>query len=277
MKRAACAVVFAAAIAGLLLFSLAPFLWSVLTSLKPEREVFAVPPTWLPSRIALESYAGVFEQRPFALYFANSLLVAALSTLLALSAAAPAAYALARFRLRGAGPIEQTFLLFALFPSAVLLVPLYSMVRDLGVANSRLALAAVHAALNLPFAVWTLTSFFRELPVEIEDAARVDGFSRLQLLARIVLPLSAPALGATSILLFIFSWNEFVLALAFLTRDDLRTVPLGISMLTGVSVYEVPWGRISAAVVLTTLPVVAAVLGFQRWIVSGLTAGAVKG
>jgi multiple sugar transport system permease protein len=277
MKRAPRAALFAAAIGGVVLFSLAPFLWAVITSLKPEREVFAVPPTWLPGRISLENYVGVFEQRPFARYFANSLLVATISTILALAAAAPAAYAFARFRLRGAGLIEKAFLLFALFPPAVLLVPLYSAARELGLANSRLALAVVHASLNLPFAIWTLGSFFRELPVEIEDAARVDGFSRLQILVRIVLPLSAPALGATAILLFIFSWNEFVLALAFLTRDDLRTVPLGIAMLSGATVYEVPWGRISAAVVMTTLPVVAAVLAFQRWIVSGLTAGAVKG
>jgi multiple sugar transport system permease protein len=121
-----------------------------------------------------------------------------------------------------------------------------------------------------------LAAAFRQLPRELEDAARVDGFSRLQYLTRVALPLAGPALGATAILTFIFSWNEFVIALTFLSRDALRTVPVGVAMLTGVTMYEIPWGQISAAVVMTTLPVVVAVLAFQRWIVSGLTAGAVK-
>jgi len=258
-------------------FCLAPFLWSVLTSVKPNAEVFAIPPTYVPERLSLENYRGVFEQRPFARYVWNSVTVAALSTLFAILAAAPAAYALARFRLRGSAAFERTVLVFALFPPAMLLAPLHAAARVAGWTNSLTALALVHAALNLPFAIWMLASFFRRLPVEIEEAALVDGFTRLQALVRVVAPLSAPAIAATAILVFIFSWNEFVLALTFLTRDDLRTVPVGIALLSGVTVYEIPWGQISAAVVLTTLPVVAAVLAMQERIVSGLTGGAVKG
>ena len=256
--------------------SLAPFLWPVLTSLKSVEEIYTSPPTYLPHEPTLGNYIEVFERRPFGRYLLNSLLVAAGSTLLALAAGSLAAYALARRGLPGAGTLERILLLFALFPPAVLLVSLFTVARQLGMVNSYWGLILVHAALNLPFAVWSLTAFFRELPVEIEDAARVDGFSRLQILGRIVLPISTPALAATALLVFIFSWNEFVVALTFLQRDAMRTVPVGIAMLSGATAYEVPWGQVSAAIVLTTLPVVAAVGTFQRWIVGGLTAGAVK-
>lgn len=273
MKRIGLAVV----IGTLIAFSLGPFAWSVLTSVKPNREVFAVPPTYLPENLSLENYQGVFQQRPFGRYLLNSLIIAMGSTVLSLSVATLAAYALARLRLKGSGLLEKSLLFFALFPPAVLLAPLFSAARDLGATNSYVALIVVHAALNLPLAIWMLTAFFRQLPQDLEDAARVDGFSRLGMLARVLLPVSAPALAATAILVFIFSWNEFVIALTFMTRDDMRTVPVGIAMLTGVTVYEIPWGQISAAVVMTTLPVVAAVLAMQRWIISGLTAGAIKG
>jgi multiple sugar transport system permease protein len=254
-----------------------PFLWSVLTSVKSTAEVFRTPPTWFPETFSLESYAAVFERRPFARYLLNSVLVAVGSTALALAAGALAAYALTRLRVRRAAFIQGSLLAFALFPPAVLLVPLFRAAGAVGLVNSYAGVILVHAALNVPFAVWALAAFFREIPLEIEEAARVDGFSRLQVLGRIVVPLSAPALAATAILLFIFSWNEFVVALTFLQRDAMRTVPVGISMLSGVTVYEVPWDQISAAIVMTTLPVVVAVLAFQRWILSGLTAGAVKG
>jgi multiple sugar transport system permease protein len=261
----------------LAVFCLAPVAWTALTSVKPEAEVFASPPAYVPSRVTLDSYVGVFEQRPFARYLLNSVLVAALSTAMALAAGAPAAYALARFRLRGARLMEQAILVFALFPPAVLLAPLYGAARSLGLMNSHIGLAVVHAALNLPLVLWMLVAFFRRLPPDLEDAASVDGFTRLQFLWRVVLPLSGPAVAAAAILAFIFSWNEFVIALALITRDDLRTVPVGISMLSGVSQEDLPWGQICAAVMMSTLPVVAAVLTFQRRIVGGLTAGAVKG
>lgn len=258
-------------------WSVGPFLWSVLTSLKTPEELFKAPPTYLPRALSLDSYTGVFERRPFGLYLLNSLIVAAGSTLLVLLLAAPAAHRLARMRKSRATPIERGFLLFALFPPAVLLVPLFTAARTLGLTNSPIGLIIVHAAINIPFAVWSLTAFFRQLPAEVEEAGRIDGFTSAGVLTRIVLPLAAPALAATGILVFIFSWNEFVIALTFIQRDSLRTVPVGISMLSGATVYEIPWGQISAAVVMTTLPVVVAVLALQRWILSGLTAGAVKG
>lgn len=267
----------AAGLTFLVLFSLGPFVWSFLTSLKGGRELFSIPPTYMPHAPSFEHYAGVFEQRPFARYIMNSLIVGAGSTLIALGVASLAAYALVRLRIRFAGAFEKALLLLALVPPALLVIPLHDAARLTGLSNSRLALILVHAALNLPFAVWMLTAFFRGVPTELFDAARLDGFSRFQILRRIVFPLAAPGLAATAILVFIFSWNEFALALTLLTRDDVRTVPVGIAMLSGVTVYEVPWGQISAAVVMTTLPVVAAVVAFQKWIVGGLTAGGLKG
>ena len=264
-------------VALLLVWSLAPFLWQVLTSLKPPAEVFSVPPTYWPSHFQFSSYALIFKTRPFATYIFNSLLVAFGTTICCSIIGSLCAYAFARLHLPGGTWAQKAVLLIALFPPTLLVVPLYKLVQFLGMLNQPLALIFPYTALNLPFAIWVLTAFFRQIPKDIEEAAQVDGFSRWGLLWRIVLPLSAPAVATTAILIFIFSWNEFLLALTFMTRDSARTVPVGIAMLSGVTVYEIPWDQISAAVVLTTLPVVAMVVAFQKRIVEGLTAGAVKG
>lgn len=258
-------------------FSLLPFLWQVVTSIKPANEIFSRPVRYVPSHVDLSAYSSIFSRRPFGRQIANSIIIACGGTFLCLFAASLAAYALSRLRLRG----ERTFLLFllflSLFPPVVLIVPLYEMVSTFGLMNNWLALIVPYAALNVPFATWVLTSFFRQIPEALEDAAKVDGLSRLGILVRIILPLSAPALATTAILVFIFCWNEFLLALTFMTRETSRTVPVGIAMLSGASQYEIPWDQISAATVLTTLPLVAFVVLFERRIVEGLTAGAVKG
>jgi multiple sugar transport system permease protein len=258
-------------------FCLGPFLWQVMTSLKPPAEVFAVPPTWWPSEVSFESYRQVFTGRPFARYVWNSLLVAAATTALTLALAVPAAYALSRLRLPGRRLLYQAILIASLVPAVVLLVPLYEMARWAGAFNRPLALAVPYAAINLPLAVWALASFFRAVPRELEDAAAVDGFSRWATLWRVVLPLALPGVATTAILVFVFAWNEFLIALSFMTRPETYTAPVGVALLSGASVYEVPWGQISAAVVLTTLPLVVVVLLFQRRIAAGLTAGALKG
>lgn len=270
-------VLFAAAVLAIVVYSLAPFAWQVVTSVKPRHEVMKIPPTYLPSEVSFENYSDIFRARPFGRYIFNSLLIAAGATLLALAAGAPAAYALARLKIRGSGTILKLILVGALFPHIVYILPLYELVRGLHLMNNPLSLIMPYAALNLPFVVWVLYSFFRQMPRDIEDAALVDGFSRTGLLTRIVVPMSAPALATTAILVFIFAWNEFLFALTFMTRDSARTVPVGIAMLRGATIYEIPWGQISAAIVLTTTPVVIMVLLLQRRIVQGLTAGAVKG
>jgi len=259
------------------LFSLAPFLWQVVTSLKPSNEIFSRPVRYIPSHLDLSAYVKIFSRHPFARQILNSVFIACAGTFLCLFASSLASYALARLRLRGGRGFLLFLLFLSLFPPVVLIVPLYEMVSTFGLMNNYLALIIPYAALNVPFATWVLTSFFRQIPEALEDAAKVDGLSCLGILVRIILPLSAPALATTAILVFIFCWNEFLFALTFMTRATSRTVPVGIAMLSGASQYEIPWDQISAATVLTTLPLVAFVVLFQRRIVEGLTAGAVKG
>jgi len=258
-------------------FSLAPFLWQVVTSFKPSQEIFSRPVKYIPSYLDLSAYVKIFIRHPFGRQIVNSIFIACVSTFICLALASLASYAVARFKIFGGRSFLLFILLLSLFPPVVLIVPLYEMVSTWGLMNNWLALIIPYSALNLPFAIWVMSSFFRQIPQALEDAAKVDGLSRLGILVRIILPLSAPALATTAILVFIFCWNEFLLALTFMTRDTSRTVPVGIAMLSGASQYEIPWDQISAATVLTTLPLVTFVVLFQRRIVEGLTAGAVKG
>lgn len=259
------------------LYSLTPFLWELLTSFKSSKEILAIPPTYWPEKFSFESYYKIFTQRPFLQYIRNSIIVGLGTTLLTVTVGALGAYGLTRSVLRGGELIYRALLVASIFPPIVLVVPLYEMIRVLMLINNPLALILSYTVLNLPFAVWILSSFFRQIPRDIEDAARVDGFSRIGVFLRIIIPLSAPVFATTGILVFIFAWNEFLFALTFMTMDSARTVPVGIAMLSGVSVYEIPWDQISAAVVVTTLPIVLVIILFQRSIVYGLTLGAVKG
>ena len=275
-SRAGSAAVLAG-VAAVLLWSLGPFLWQVISSLKPAEEVFASPVRYWPSRLDASAYALVFRARPFATYMLNSLWVGVGTTAATTLLGAVAAYAFSRLELPGGGWAMIGILGLSLFPGTILIVPLKQLATRAGLLNSLWSLIIAYTALNLPFAIWVLKTFFDRLPKDVEEAAWIDGMSRWQTLWRVVLPLSGPALATTAILVFIASWNEFLIALTLISRDSARTVPVGIAMLSGVTVYEIPWGQIAAAVVLTTLPVVAMVLAFQRRIVEGLTAGAVKG
>lgn len=258
-------------------FSLAPFIWQVITSIKPSGEIFTRPVIYVPSRLDLSAYLEIFIKRPFGRQIINSIGIACISTLICVFVGSLAAYAIARFNLLGGEGVLLAVLIISFFPTIVLIVPLYEMVRSAHLTNNWLALILPYVTINLPFTMWVTTSFFRQVPRDLEDAAKVDGLSRLGILFRIIMPLSAPALATTAILVFIFSWNEFLLALTFMTKDSSRTVPVGIAMLSGASYYQIPWNQISAATVLTTLPLVVFVVIFQRRIVEGLTAGALKG
>ncbi|HYR57323.1 MAG TPA: carbohydrate ABC transporter permease [Chthoniobacteraceae bacterium] len=259
------------------LWCLAPFVWQIVTSLKTEAEIAHIPTVYLPGEPTLHHYAVLFERKPFARYLWNSFVISSAATLVCLAVSALAAYSFARLRVRGAKWIRLVLVAIAFFPPIIFFFPLYEMVRATHTANTPLALIIPYATFNLPFAILVLSAFFRTISSEIEDAAKVDGFSPIQILLKIILPLSAPALATTGILVFIFCWNEFLLALTFMTCDTARTVTAGIASLSGGTPYELPWGAISASVVLSTLPLVALVMIFQRRIVQGLTAGATKG
>jgi multiple sugar transport system permease protein len=258
-------------------WSLAPAAWQALTALKPDAQITKVPVVFLPHPPTFEHFEALWARKPFGAFVANSLWISAAATLLCLCLAAPAAAALARMGGRGRERILLGFVLASLFPPILLLFPLYEAVRALGWLNHPLALVLPYAALAVPLALWVLEAGFRQIPAEIDEAALLDGLGPLARLVRVRLPLAAPSLATAAILVFIFCWNEFMFALTFMTRERSKTVTAGIASVSGASLYDVPWGQLSAAVVLATLPLVLMVLLFEKRIASGLTSGAVKG
>jgi len=258
-------------------FFMAPILWQVLTSFKVNADISAVPSVYIPRQLTLDHYLSLFVRRPFTSYMFNSALVSFTSTLLALGLGAPAAYALARMRLPGENIILASILIVTLFPAVLLFLGLLEVVKTLDLGNNYLALIIPYTAINLPLTILVMRSFFQQLPKDLEDSARVDGYSTIQMLIKIVLPMTLPALATTGILTFIAAWNEFIFALTFITRETMKTIPVATAQLSGSSAFEIPYGPIAAATILGTLPLVALVLAFQRKIVQGLTAGAVKG
>ena len=265
------------AVGLILLLSLAPILWQLLTSLKTTADITAIPNVYLPKQLTLEHYLSLFQRRPFLSYMLNSAFVAMASTLLCLLIGTPAAYALARLRLPAAQWVLTGILIVTLFPYILLFLGLLELVRNFGLANNYLALIVPYTAINLPLTILVMRSFFQQLPRELEDAARVEGYSIGQMLLQILLPLTGPALVTTGILTFIAAWNEFIFALTFITRESMKTIPVAVAQLSGTDVFEIPYGALAAATVIGTLPLVLLVLLFQRRIVQGLTAGAVKG
>lgn len=263
-----------AALALLALYCLAPFLWQVVTSLKPAAELTSLPPL-LPTRVSFEHYAAIFTGHPLMRLIANSAIVAAGTTVLALVVGALAAYAAAVLRVRGRAGILGVVLAVSMFPPIATVSPLFLLLNALGLRDTLAALVLTYSTFSLPLAVWLLASFFDALPRELYIAARVDGCSAFGALWRVILPLAAPGLAAAALLVFIFAWNEFLFALSFTATEASRTLPVGIALFPGL--HEVPYGEIAAASVVATLPVVALAFAFQRRIVEGLTAGAVKG
>ncbi|MBV8883437.1 MAG: carbohydrate ABC transporter permease [Chroococcidiopsidaceae cyanobacterium CP_BM_RX_35] len=265
------------AILLIVVFCLAPVLWQLLTSIKVNADIAAVPNVYIPSRYTLNHYIELFQRRPFLNYIFNSALVSIVSTALCLGIGAPAAYSLARLRIWGEQVILVGVLIVTLFPYILLFLGLLEIVQALQLANNYLALIIPYTAINLPLTILVMRSFFQQLPHDLEDAAKVDGYNTQQILLQILLPMTVPALVTTGILTFIFAWNEFIFALTFMTRESLKTIPVAAAQLGGASAFEIPYGAIAAATVIGTSPLVLLVLLFQRRIVQGLTSGAVKG
>ena len=261
----------------LFVYCLFPFLWTILTALKPQEDVFKLPIRYLPEMISLESFKNVFYKRPFARYVLNSLVVSGGATLLTLWAASLIAFRLRRMEIERSLKIQRWLLIVAIVPPALLVIPVFVAMKKLELVNHYFGLILPYVALNLPFAIWMLHAAFRQVPKELDEAAALDGFSSVRIFLGIILPLSRPALAVAAVLVFIFCWNEFILALALMPLQTRYTVPVGIAMLSGASVYEIPWGEINAAVALTTVPVILLIALFQQWIMEGLVRGAVKG
>lgn len=258
----------------MLSFVLGPFAWQIITSLKPAGQLAQLPPL-LPSPPTGGHFAAVLGAPGFLRVTLNSIVVAVATVLLGFTLGVPASYALAKLRLRGRNVILGTLLCLSMFPAIANVAPLYLLFIRLGIRDNLLAVVLAHSVFALPFAVWTLTSFFQEIPDDLYRAARVDGCSHLGILRHVVLPLAAPGLLSVGLLVFIFSWNEFIYALTLTASERARTLPVAIALFPGL--HEIPWGEIAAASILATMPTVLLMLIFQRRIVSGLTAGAVKG
>jgi ABC-type glycerol-3-phosphate transport system permease component len=263
-----------AAAIGLLGLLLAPIYWMVVSSLTPEARLFASPPL-VPRAITFAHYRALFDERQFLVPIRNSFVVAALTTMLTVPVAASCAYAFARLRFRGRGLLLALMLSVSMFPQISIVPPLFLVLRALGLLDTYPGLVLPYVTFSTPLAVWLLTGFFRQLPPDLEEAALIDGASRLRALVDVVLPLAAPGVATAAILTFLYCWNEFLFALSFTLGPERQTVPVAVTLFRGR--YQVPWGQVLAATAVATIPVAILVAAFQRRIVAGLTSGASKG
>ncbi|ANY78534.1 sugar ABC transporter permease [Microvirga ossetica] len=252
-----------------------PALWILFTSLKTEAELTAKPITWLPHAPTLANYLRAFTDQPLLLFLFNSFMVAILSTALTLFIAVLAAYALARLQIRGRDLILSAIIAVSTFPLVTLLVPLFEIMRALGLLNTWIALILPYTVLSLPVCTLILVSFFEGIPRDLENSAMIDGCTRLGALFKVVVPLSAPGVFTAGILAFVNAWDEFLLALSFNSNPMLRTLPVGITLYQGE--FAFPWPVISAALVVGIVPVAVLIVIFQERVVSGLTSGGIKG
>lgn len=255
-------------------FVVLPVLWTFSTSLKPLEDVNSYPPQWLSPNMSFEPYAGMFFFLPFETYTLNSLLVASSATVITLLIGSLAAFAFARFAFKGKSLILLLFLLSQMLPGASVIVPLFQFLCSVGLYDSLVGLTLVHTAVLLPFVIWLLYGFFCGIPRDIEDAALIDGCSRLQALRCVLLPLALPGLGGTALFAFLGSWNEFFFSLLLTTADSTRTIPVGIGLFIGE--FNDVWNQMSAAAILFSIPPLLIFMLMRKTFVKGLVAGAIK-
>jgi multiple sugar transport system permease protein len=256
-------------------FVLFPFYWIIITSLKSTSQISARTSIFWPSPATLEQYGTLLGHTPFLVWLGNSAFVAAASTVVSVTLAALAAYALSRLKFRGAGLLTTLLLITYLLPGTLLFIPLYQTLSSIGIINSYAALILTYPTFLMPFATWVMLGYFRSIPIELEEAAMIDGATRFYIFWRIVLPLSAPALLSVTLFAFTTAWNEFLFAFVFVNSESLRTLPIGLQSLVFGDIL--PWGELMAASLLTAVPVAVIYIYAQRFLVEGLTAGSVKG
>ena len=268
-------VLWSIAILLVVLYALIPVIWITSLSLKPPAEIG--DGKFIPETFTLDNYDQIFSTNIFNAALVNSIGIASISTLISIVLASMAAYALSRLNFTGKGLILSGALAIAMFPAISIVGPLFDMWRSLGLFDTWLGLIIPYLTFTLPLAIYTLSAFFREIPWELEQAARVDGATPFQAFRKVIVPLAAPGVFTSAILVFIFAWNDFIFANTLTSTENARTVPAALAFFTGGSQFEDPTGAISAAAVVVTIPIIIMVLIFQRRIVAGLTAGAVKG
>jgi ABC-type glycerol-3-phosphate transport system permease component len=260
---------------GLFTFCAFPLYWMLVSSLKASHELLASPPTFIPHEWELRAYRKLFYETNFWTYFQNTIIVSAVTTLIVLVAGVVGAYGLTRYAFPGRTFIARVTLLAYMFPPIIMLVPLFLLARELGLTNSLLGLALTYISFALPYALWILRAFFQAIPVELEQAALIDGANRAQALAYVVMPLALPGIIATAIFTFIVSWNDFLFALVLIGKDELKTLAIGINEFFHMAVVD--WGLIMAAGVMVTIPALLFFVAIQRYLIAGWGAGGLKG
>lgn len=259
---------------SIVLFTVFPFIWTFITSIKPEKELFTNHVQYYTKNPTLENYFELFRNTSFPKNMLNSLLIAGVTSVVSLFVSLLAAYGFSRFRFRGKYVFLVSFLSINMFPPVLLLIPLYSIMRKIGILYTPYALIIAYSTFTIPFSVWLLTGYLDDLPSSIDEAAMVDGCSRMQAFFKVILPLTVPGIIATGAYIFITSWNEFVFAVMF-TNEGTRTLPVALQAFIGQ--FNVQWGLLTAGGVVTTLPILLLFMLIEKRLVEGLTAGAVKG
>ena len=252
-----------------------PLFWMVSTSLKPSGEIFATPPRMIPAHPTLENFGRLFRETSFLTYFRNSATVALAAVLLTLAVSALGAYGLTRFSFRGRDKVAGLILTTYMFAPVMIIIPFYILVKQLGIVNTHLALVLSYTTFCLPFCLWLLRAFFQSIPLELEEAALVDGAGRGRAVWHVVLPLALPGLIATAIFTFILAYNDFLFSMVLITSEELKTLPVGVNDLFNATIVD--WGMIMAAGVMITAPAVVFFAAVQRYLVQGWGAGGVKG
>lgn len=252
-----------------------PILWTFLTSLKPEADIITATMIYVPRRITFENYVAIWERSNFPTLLANSAVTTAITVAVCLVTGTLGAYALSRCRFPGRREIMMSYLVVRMFPAVMIIIPLFILMREVGLLDSSLGLALAYTAFLLPVFVWMMKGFFDGVPPDLEDTARIDGASRIGAMVRVVLPLVVSGLVATAVFVAIGAWNEFLFALMLTTSTGSRTWPVGLQLMVGE--FQLPWGTLSAGGIISIAPVVVLFALMQRAMVRGLTAGAVKG
>ena len=273
-RNALHSIVLPIGIAIFLVWTLFPYFWILTTSLKPNRDIF-VNATILPQRVTFEHYTYIFTSSDFQVYFRNSMTVAVATTLIAMVIAVFAAYALTRLRFIGREFVARATIVTYLIPASLLFIPLFQVAFQLRLTDRLWGLVVIYLIFSVPFSTWMTISYFNTIPAELQDAALVDGASRVRALFSIFLPLSLPALAVVALFTFTVAWNEFLFALLLISRDSQKTIPVGLTEFVRGDTYQ--WGRLMAGSLIASLPPVIIYFAAQRWVVAGLAGGAIKG
>lgn len=256
-------------------FILIPTLWMLSTALKPIDEVMKTPSQWISENFTFDSFINIFKDYPFGHYFLNSTIIVFVSTIASIIVSCLAAYGVTRFRFKGKGSFLTFLLVTQMFPSIMLLIPFYHVLKSMNLIDTHMGLILVYISFTIPFCTWMMVGFFKSIPLELDEAARIDGCSRLRTFIQIIMPLSLPGLASTAIYAMLTGWNEYMFALILTNSEEMRTLPVGIAELNGY--YKILWNDLMAASVISSLPLIILFLFFQKYFISSLTAGSVKG